>query len=85
MHLRNNISCLQLEQLGGHASEKEVEAILVWMCSSDFESRYTQLAKSTQSLRVQLLERLKKGEVNQFRHFVTLFRLTSGFGSSSCA
>lgn len=35
--------------------------------------------------RAQLLERLKKGQVNEFRHFLALFRLTSEFGSSSCA
>lgn len=33
----------------------------------------------------QLLERLKKKEVVQFRHFLMFFRLTSEFGSAFCA
>lgn len=33
----------------------------------------------------QLLERVKKKEVVQFRYFLMFFRLTSEFGSASCA
>lgn len=78
VHVRNSTTCLQRTQLGGHVSGRRGKHF-------QFGCAPRILSHDTCSLPKVLLQRLKKGKVNHFRHFLTLFRLTAEFGSSPCA
>lgn len=76
--VRNSTTCLQWTQLGGHVRGRRGKHF-------QFGCAPRILSHDTCSLpKILLLQRLKKGKVNNFRHFLTLFKLTAEFGSSSC-
>lgn len=77
-HVRNSTSCLQWTQLGEHVSERRGKHF-------QFGCAPRILSHDTCSLPKVLLQRLKKGKVNHFRYFLTLFKLAAEFGSSFCA